>query len=117
MAVENPTIANPGAQGAKITKPRLSEFIADSATRPGRLIDGRPFLRDEIREKTGMAAAQCEAILASFAADDDAGALHGVRRLVAFVRHAGTAAGWLDAANHAAHDLQAAKVARRAGAE
>ena len=100
MAVQKSTIAEPVAQD-KPPKPRLSEFIAESATQPGRLIDGRPFLRAEIEEKTRRAAAQCEAILACLDADDEAGALHGVRRLVAFVRHVGTAAGWLDEANRA----------------
>ena len=101
MAEENPTIANPSNQDSAKTKPRLSEFIAESSKQPGRLIDGRPYLRAEIDEKTRRAMSQCEAILGSLDADDDAGALHGVRRLVAFVRHIGTAAGWLDEANRA----------------
>ena len=114
MAVKNSTIASPSAQAAP-PKPRLSEFIAESATQPGRLIDGRPYLRAEIEEKTRRAAAQCEAILACLEAEDESGALHGVRRLVAFVRHVGTAAGWLDEANCAvvarARDLSASRSA------
>lgn len=114
MAVQKSTIATAGKQDAAPRKPRLSEFIAESEGRPGRLIDGRPFLRDEIAEKTRGAIAQGEAILANLEAGDDAGALHGVRRLVAYVRHVGTSAGWLDAANHAALDLPAAEAERKA---
>ena len=65
--------------------------------------------------ETDGAIAQGEAILANLAAGDDAGALHGVRRLVAYVRHVGTSAGWLDTANQAAGDLRTAEAERRAG--
>lgn len=113
MAVNSPTIADSENQHSAPTKPLLSQFIAESAGSPGRLIDGRPFLRDEIDEKTRKAGAQCESILACLDADDDVGALHGVRRLVAYVRHIGTAAGWLDEANRTVTTALAARKASR----
>ena len=84
---------------------KISEFIAQSAGDPTRLIDGRWMLRDEVVGDMRKAILEAEMVIKSFEAENDAGMLHHLRRFAAFGRHAASCGGALMDANRAAAEI------------
>lgn len=106
MAHESVTSPSPADQESQAkSRPKISEFIAQSAGDPTRLIDGRWMLRDEVVGDMRKAILEAEMVIKSFEAENDAGMLHHLRRFAAFGRHAASCGGALMQANSAAAEM------------